>query len=54
MTAVMRTLKESGFTGCIIDDHAPHMVGDDRWAPRSRAYQTGYLMGLLRAVNDLA
>jgi mannonate dehydratase len=53
VTAVMRALKESGFTGCIIDDHAPHMVGDDAWAPRSRAYQTGYLMGLLQAVNDL-
>lgn len=53
VTAVMRALKEAGFTGCIIDDHAPHMAGDDGWAPRSRAYQTGYLMGLLQAVNDL-
>lgn len=53
VTAVMRALKESGFTGCIIDDHAPLMAGDEGWAPRSRAYQTGYLMGLLRAVDDL-
>ncbi|MBI3970208.1 MAG: mannonate dehydratase [Chloroflexi bacterium] len=53
VTAVMRTLKEVGFTGFIIDDHAPHMAGDEGWAPRSRAYQTGYLMGLLKAVNDL-
>jgi mannonate dehydratase len=54
VTAVMRALKEVGFTGCLIDDHVPHMVGDEGWAPRGRAYATGYLMGLLRAVNDLA
>lgn len=53
VTTVMRTLKEVGFTGCLIDDHVPHMVGDADWAPRGRAYSTGYLMGLLRAVNDL-
>ncbi|MCC6627007.1 MAG: mannonate dehydratase [Chloroflexi bacterium] len=52
VTTVMRTLKEVGFTGCLIDDHVPHMVGDEGWAPRGRAYATGYLMGLLRAVND--
>jgi mannonate dehydratase len=53
VTTVMRTLKDVGFTGCMIDDHVPHMVGDAGWAPRGRAYSTGYLMGLLRAVNDL-
>jgi mannonate dehydratase len=53
VTTVMRALKESGFTGCLIDDHVPHMVGDEGWAPRGRLYSTGYLMGLLRAVNDL-
>ncbi|MGH2354705.1 MAG: mannonate dehydratase, partial [Chloroflexota bacterium] len=54
VTAAMRALKEVGFTGCVIDDHAPRMAGDEGWAPRSRAYQTGYLMGLLRAVTDLS
>jgi mannonate dehydratase len=53
ITTVMRTLKEVGFTGCLIDDHVPHMVGDTGWAPHGRAYATGYLMGLLRGVNDL-
>jgi mannonate dehydratase len=53
ITTVMRELKQVGFTGCMIDDHVPHMVGDEGWAPRGRAYSTGYLMGLLRAVNDL-
>jgi hypothetical protein len=29
------------------------MIGDTGWAPKSRAYQTGYLQGLLRAIEDL-
>lgn len=53
VTDVMRALKEVGFSGCLIDDHVPHMVGDTGWAPRGRAYSTGYLMGLLRAIEDL-
>jgi mannonate dehydratase len=54
VTTVMRALKEVGFTGPLIDDHAPRMAGDDTgWHARARAYQTGYLMGLLRAVEDL-
>jgi mannonate dehydratase len=55
VTAAMRALKEVGFSGPIIDDHAPRMVGDDEnWHFRARGYQTGYLQGLLRAVEDLA
>ena len=51
VVAVMRALKEVGFDGAIIDDHAPKMVGDDEgWHPRARAYQTGYLAGMLRAL----
>lgn len=53
ITGVMRALRDVGFTGCVIDDHAPRMLGDDGWHPRARAYQTGYLMGLLRAIEDL-
>jgi mannonate dehydratase len=53
MTAVMRTLVAVGFAGVIIDDHAPRMIGDEGWNAKSRAYQTGYLQGLLRAVTDL-
>jgi mannonate dehydratase len=54
MTAVMQALVTVGFTGVIIDDHAPRMIGDEGWNPKSRAYQTGYLQGLLRAVTDLS
>lgn len=53
ITTALRTLREVGFDGPLIDDHVPHMVGDTGWAPRGRAYATGYLMGLLRAVTDL-
>jgi mannonate dehydratase len=54
VTRVVRTLNEVGYRGFIIDDHAPQMVGDEDWHPRARSYQTGYLMGLVRAVTDLA
>jgi mannonate dehydratase len=53
VTAAMRALKEVGFSGALIDDHVPRMVGDEGWNARGRAYSTGYLMGLLRAVDDL-
>ena len=52
-TTVLQALQEVGFTGCLIDDHVPHLVWDSGWAPHGRAYSTGYMMGLLRAVTDL-
>jgi mannonate dehydratase len=54
VTGVMRALMEVGYRSFVIDDHAPTMVGDEDWHPRARCYQTGYVMGLLRAVSDLA
>lgn len=50
---VMRTLKEVGFNGFIIDDHVPRMVNDTPWCHRGRAWTTGYLQALLKAVNAL-
>jgi mannonate dehydratase len=49
----MRTLKRVGFTGFLIDDHVPHVVDDTDWGHRGRAHATGYIMGLLNAVNRL-
>jgi mannonate dehydratase len=49
----MLTLKRAGFTGFMIDDHVPHMVDDTDWGHRGRAHATGYMMGLLAAVNKL-
>jgi mannonate dehydratase len=49
---VVRALAEYGFDGFIIDDHVPHMDADTVWGHRSRAFATGYISGLLRAVQD--
>ncbi len=49
----MLTLKRVGFTGFMIDDHVPHMIDDTDWGHRGRAYATGYMMGLLRAIEKL-
>jgi mannonate dehydratase len=53
LVEAMRTFKECGFTGFLIDDHVPHMVDDSDWGHRGRAYATGYMMALLSAVNTL-
>ena len=50
----MMLLVEIGFDGLIIDDHVPGMVNDTAWAHRGRAYATGYIKGLLRAVESLS
>lgn len=47
----MRTLKQVGFTGFIIDDHVPHMVNDSIWNHRGHAHATGYIAALVDAVN---
>lgn len=51
--AVVKTLKECGFRGFIIDDHVPRMVNDTPWCHRGRAWSTGYLQALVHAVNAL-
>jgi mannonate dehydratase len=57
-SAVIRHLRRVGFSGFIIDDHVPAMVGDpDTWqetssetyCSRGRAYQLGLLQGLMMA-----
>jgi mannonate dehydratase len=50
----VKTLKEVGFNGFIIDDHVPHMVDDPGWGYRGRAWSTGYIKALIDAVNALA
>jgi mannonate dehydratase len=51
LVAVLRKLKEVGFRGFILDDHVPHMVNDSPWGHRGRAYATGYIAGMLNALN---
>jgi mannonate dehydratase len=47
------TLKRANFQGFLIDDHVPHLVDDTDWGHRGRAHQTGYIQGLVAAVNKL-
>jgi mannonate dehydratase len=53
VVAAIRTLKEVGFTGFIIDDHVPRLIDDTDWSHRGRAFQTGYIMALVQAVTQL-
>ncbi len=55
----MRVLRDSGFDGVVIDDHVPLLDGDpaiipgmvkSEYAYHGRAYELGYLQGLLAAV----
>ena len=52
MFEVMKTLKETGFSGFLIDDHVPAMVGDSGWASRSRAFANGQMTAYLEVLNS--
>jgi mannonate dehydratase len=48
----LRILGDAGFDGYMIDDHVPRMDGDETiWAHRGRAWSTGYILGMLRALQ---
>lgn len=49
--AVLRVLMDAGFDGFVIDDHVPHVEGDTVWGHRSRAYATGTIAGIIRALG---
>jgi mannonate dehydratase len=48
MFRVMQALQESGYTGAVISDHLPSMVGGRRSA---EAFALGYMRGLIQAVS---
>ncbi|MGB6455793.1 MAG: mannonate dehydratase [Streptosporangiaceae bacterium] len=48
---VIRQLKAVGFDGWLQDDHVPFMSDDTRYGHRARAYEIGYIQGLLRAID---
>ena len=50
MTQVMRTLHESGYTGAVISDHNPHMVGGRLTA---EAFALGYMRGLIQTISGV-
>jgi mannonate dehydratase len=51
MFAALKTYKECGFDGFIVDDHVPRIVDDTPWGHRSRAYAMGYIQSMLDIVN---
>ena len=51
--AILRALHEVRFVGFLIDDHVPAMLDDSDWHHRGRAWCTGYLKGLVQAVQVL-
>jgi len=53
MLAAMKAYKEVGFDGPIVDDHVPEIVNDTPWRHRSRAFATGYIGGLMKAVESI-
>jgi mannonate dehydratase len=49
---VLRALKRAGFTGFLLDDHVPFMIGDTDYGHRGRAHAIGYLQGMLETLED--
>jgi mannonate dehydratase len=57
---VMRRLNDCGFSGFVIDDHVPSLVGDpsgdavattEMYCSRGRAHAIGYLQGLMNGLG---
>ena len=53
MLEAMRAYKEVGYTGTIMPDHTPRVVGDTPWGHRGGAFALGYMKALMKAVGAL-
>ena len=51
MVANLKALKEVGYKGYIVPDHHIGFSGDSDWAHCSRAWQVGYIKGLMQALG---
>jgi mannonate dehydratase len=51
MVANLLALKEVGYQGYIVPDHHFGLVGDGEWRRCSRAWQVGYIRGLMQALE---
>ena len=52
--AVVRRLRELGFSGFMIPDHVPATEGDSPWHHRGRAHCVGFTQALIQAAESLA
>lgn len=50
---VMYALKNNGFDGFILSDHVPAIEGDTSWGHRVRFADTGYMRGLMEAIDKM-
>ena len=50
---VIYALKHSGFDGFIVSDHVPAIEGDTTWGHRVRYADTGYMRGLMEAIDKM-
>ncbi len=51
MVANLKALKEVGYEGYVIPDHHFGLVNDTDWMHSSRAWQVGYIRGLMQALD---
>jgi mannonate dehydratase len=51
MVANLKALQEVGYAGYIVPDHHFGLPGDTDWAHCSRAWQVGYIRGLMQALG---
>jgi mannonate dehydratase len=50
---VILALHQAGYKGFVMDDHCPHMSGDDEYGSTARAYSIGYIKGLIKMMEEL-
>jgi mannonate dehydratase len=51
MVANLRELHRMGYRGYVVPDHHFGLTGDSDWRPCSRAWQVGYIRGLMQALG---
>lgn len=44
---VIKELHKQGFTGSILDDHTPSLIGDTAYGHRGRAHAIGYIQAFI-------
>lgn len=51
---ILAELQKHGYSGLILDDHVPYLTNDTRWGHTSRAYEFGYITGMLAMLKHLS
>jgi mannonate dehydratase len=51
MVANLKALKEVGYEGYVVPDHHFGLAGDSDWHHGSKAWQVGYIKGLMQALG---